>query len=217
MGPADATRLLSTSFLRARDRFSAWLRGRPTPITPVEDAIEAGLASLVLEELHRADDEARAGWEGPEWMLRLSRSLPRAPIDEVEARALELTRAWQGRLLDTVRAEGSDRRARARIAAVGLNAVSVALIIAVFASTGGLTGAEVGIAGASAVLAQKLLETVFGDQAVRAMTKAARKDLEDRMRAALAEQLGPLRRALPQEQSSSALLESIAQVRGSWL
>ncbi|MBB6334741.1 hypothetical protein [Schaalia hyovaginalis] len=116
-----------------------------------------------------------------------------------------------------MRAEGSDRRARARIAAVGLNAVSVALIIAVFASTGGLTGAEVGIAGASAVLAQKLLETVFGDQAVRAMTRAARKDLEDRMRAALAEQLGPLRRALPQEQSSTALLESIAQVRGSWL
>lgn len=217
VGAADATRLLSTSFLRARDRFGAWLRGRPAPITPVEDAIEAGLASLVLEELHRADDEARAGWEGPEWTRRLSRSLPRAPIDEVEARALELTRAWQRRLLETVRAEGSDRRARARIAAVGLNAVSVALIIAVFASTGGLTGAEAGIAGASAVLAQKLLETVFGDQAVRAMTEAARKDLEDRMRAALAEQLGPLRRALPQEQSSTALLESIAQVRGSWL
>ncbi len=40
-------------------------------------------------------------------------------------------------------------------------------MIFVFAQTGGITGAEVGIAGGTTVLAQRVLEAVFGDQAVR--------------------------------------------------
>lgn len=217
VGAADVSRLLSASFASFRDRVGAWLRGRPAPGAPVEDAIEAGLASLILEELHRADDEARVRWEGAEWTRSLSRTAPRRQIDEAESRAVNLTRAWQRHLLDTVRAEGRDRRAGARIAAVGLNVVSAALIIAVFASTGGLTGAEVGIAGASALVAHKLLETVFGDQAVRSMAKAARKDLEERMREALAEQLEPLRSLLPEDQSSLPLTSAIDRVRAQWL
>ena len=38
--------------------------------------------------------------------------------------------------------------------------------------------AEAGIAGGSAVLGQKLLEAVFGDQAVRSLAERARRDLE---------------------------------------
>jgi hypothetical protein len=53
----------------------------------------------------------------------------------------------------------------------------VALMIVVFAHTAGVTGAEAGIAGGSAVLGQKLLEAVFGDQAVRTLAAKARKDL----------------------------------------
>jgi hypothetical protein len=56
-------------------------------------------------------------------------------------------------------------------------------MVVVFASTGGVTGAEVGIAGGSAVLGQKLLEAVFGDQAVRRLAANARKDLNRRMQA----------------------------------
>jgi hypothetical protein len=51
----------------------------------------------------------------------------------------------------------------------------------VFASTGGVTGAEVGIAGGSAVVGQKLLEAVFGDQAVRRLALNARTDLTRRV------------------------------------
>ena len=47
-------------------------------------------------------------------------------------------------------------------------------MMVVFASTGGLTGAEVGIAGGSAVVGQKLLEAVFGDDAVRRLAANAR-------------------------------------------
>ena len=51
-------------------------------------------------------------------------------------------------------------------------------MIVVFASTAAIpTGAEVAVAGGSAVLAQRLLEAVFGDQAVRSMSVKARKAL----------------------------------------
>ena len=56
-------------------------------------------------------------------------------------------------------------------------------MVVVFASTGGVTGAEVGIAGGSAVVGQKLLEAVFGDQAVRRLALNARKDLTRRVEA----------------------------------
>jgi hypothetical protein len=58
-------------------------------------------------------------------------------------------------------------------------------MIVVFSYSYGLTGAEVGIAGGSAVLGQKLLEAVFGDQAVRRLAANARKDLNRRMQALL--------------------------------
>ena len=55
-------------------------------------------------------------------------------------------------------------------------------MIVVFSYSYGLSGAEVGIAGGSAVLGQKLLEAVFGDQAVRTLAERARKALEVRVR-----------------------------------
>jgi hypothetical protein len=61
----------------------------------------------------------------------------------------------------------------------------VSLMVVVFAQTAGLTGAEVGIAGGGAVLGQKLLEAVFGDQAVRTLSERARRKLEVRVRALL--------------------------------
>jgi hypothetical protein len=56
-------------------------------------------------------------------------------------------------------------------------------MVVVFAHTAGVTGAEAGIAGGSAVLGQKLLEAVFGDQAVRRLAEHARQDLEERVEA----------------------------------
>jgi hypothetical protein len=61
-------------------------------------------------------------------------------------------------------------------------------MVVVFANTAGLTGAEVGIAGGSAVLGQKLLEAVFGDQALRSLAERARRTLEVRVRALLDEE-----------------------------
>ena len=58
-------------------------------------------------------------------------------------------------------------------------------MVVVFAHTAGVTGAEAGIAGGSAVLGQKLLEAVFGDQAVRSLAERSRVELEERVRTLL--------------------------------
>ena len=89
-----------------------------------------------------------------------------------------MVRDWQQGVLDMVRTEGADKRTTARFLAFGVNGLSVALMVVVFASTGGFTGAEVGIAGGSAVVGQKVLEAVFGDQAVRRLAMNARTDLD---------------------------------------
>ena len=94
-----------------------------------------------------------------------------------------MVRDWQGALLQLVRDKAGAKRVRARVLSIGLNVVTVALMIVVFASTAGLTGGELLIAGGSAVLGQKLLETIFGEDAVRQLAAEARRDLNDRVRA----------------------------------
>jgi hypothetical protein len=61
-------------------------------------------------------------------------------------------------------------------------------MVVVFASTAGLTGAELGIAGGGALIGQKLLEAVFGDQAVRSLSERARRNLEARIRELMEEE-----------------------------
>ena len=47
--------------------------------------------------------------------------------------------------------------------------------------TAGLTGGEVGIAGGTALVGQKVLEALFGDQAVRSLVERANTDLQRRV------------------------------------
>jgi hypothetical protein len=114
----------------------------------------------------------------------LSRSSPNFP--RAAERAI---RDWQGGVLDLVADEGMGRRSKARFLALGVNGVGVALMIAVFAHTGGLVGAEVGVAGGTAVLAQRVLEAVFGDQAIRRLAQTAKDDLDDRVQALMSAEL----------------------------
>ena len=97
-------------------------------------------------------------------------------------------------MLELVSSEGSDRRTTARMLSYGVNGLGVLLMLVVFSHTAGLSGAEVGIAGGTALLAQRLLEAVFGDQAVRGLAAQARADLLTPVRRAARRRAGSLRR-----------------------
>ncbi len=164
-----------------RDRVSAFLGGRPQPTQAVEVAIEQGVASLLVDEANAAAERAQdALREDPAGRALLGdRDLAQASSDFPGRAAAEI-RGWQDALLELVRTEGQARRTSARFLAFGVNGVGVALMIVAFASTGGLVGAEIGIAGGTAVVGQKLLEAIFGDQAVRRLAETAREDLRHR-------------------------------------
>ena len=55
----------------------------------------------------------------------------------------------------------------------------MAVILGVFLQTGGLTGAEVGVAAGAAAAQQKLLEHLFGSAAARSLIETARTRIEE--------------------------------------
>ena len=99
-------------------------------------------------------------------------------------------------MLDLVGEVGAEKKSTARFLALGVNGLAVALMVLVFSQTGGLTGAEVGIAGGSALLAQRLLEAVFGEDAVRRLARTAKERLDERVQTLMATELGRYHRAL---------------------
>ncbi len=185
VGTGELLRSLESGVGRVRDRVAGWFRGEPAQIERVSVAVESGLESLLVEHAESAAEQAAWTWRsvpaGRELLEQAEEDLSRASRD-FRARAERAVRDWQQGVLDLVRSEGADRRTSARFLAFGFNGLSVALMVVVFAHTAGITGAEAGIAGGSAVLGQKLLEAVFGDQAVRRLSDHARTDLEARVR-----------------------------------
>ena len=89
-------------------------------------------------------------------------------------------------------------------------------MIAVFASTGGLTGGEVLVAGGASAVGQKLLEALLGDEAVRRLAAAARADLRERVNGLLDEErrrfVARVDAALPGDEHAPALRAALAEV-----
>ena len=184
VGTGELLRSLETKVGWLRDRVVGWVRGKPQQADRVTVAVESGLETLILENAETAAERADASWRsvtaGQHLAEDSGRDLSRASRD-FRARAERAVRDWQHGVLEMVRTEGADKRTTARFLAFGVNGLSVALMVVVFAHTAGVTGTEAGIAGGSAIVGQKLLEAVFGDQAVRRLADSARRDLNRRV------------------------------------
>ncbi len=188
VGTGELLRSLETRIGALRDRIVNSIKGRPAQAERVTVAVESGLETLILEHAESAAERAEASWQslasGQALLADAGEDLGRASRD-FRRKAERAVREWQQDVLELVRTEGADKRTTARFMAYGVNGLSVALMVVVFAHTAGVTGAEAGIAGGSAVLGQKLLEAVFGDQAVRSLADRARRDLNRRVKALL--------------------------------
>jgi energy-coupling factor transporter ATP-binding protein EcfA2 len=191
VGTGELLRTLEQKVGRLRDRLVNAIKGKPQQAERVTVAVESSLETLIVEHAEAAAERAEASWQslapGQELLSDVGEDLGRASRG-LRRRAERAVRDWQQDVLQMVRTEGADKRSTARFLAYGVNGLSVALMVVVFANTAGLTGAEVGIAGGSALLGQKLLEAVFGDQALRILAERARRTLEVRIRALLDEE-----------------------------
>ncbi|GAA4677232.1 dynamin family protein [Phytohabitans rumicis] len=189
IGTGELLRTLEARIGRLRDRVVAALRGRPVPGRELRSAIEANLVTLIRGAAADAADQAYSGWQAhPAGSALLDPSLGRSSADLPE-RAERLVRDWQRGVLEMIRREAGHKRATARGAAYAVNATGLLVMIGVFASTAFIpTGAEVAVAGGTTVAAQKVLEAIFGDQAIRALAAKARDDLLARTNAILDEE-----------------------------
>ena len=209
VGTGDFFRSLDSTIGRLRDRVGSALRGQPAAAQKVEDALESGIHAVVLDAAARASENTRTRWRasraGRSLLARLDAPQAASSAHEQNAGAsgeakgneakgevqsaedifsaavAEQIRLWQGSVLEMIREEGADKRKRARFLSLGVNATAVMLMVAAFSLTGGITGIEAGIAGGSGVVGTKLLESIFGEDAVRRMATRARADLLERM------------------------------------
>ena len=182
-----------------RDRMVAAVRGEPKQAVEVTAAVESGMEVLIREAGEAAANRTASAWQahpaGRALLAAPGAELGRASQDFPIA-ARQLVRDWQSDVMELVSDVGASKKSRARFWALGVNGVGVALMILVFSQTGGLVGAELGVAGGTAVLAQRVLEAVFGEDAVRRLAKQAKQQLDDRVEALLAGELARYETAL---------------------
>jgi energy-coupling factor transporter ATP-binding protein EcfA2 len=181
VGVGDVGRWLSTGVGRVRAWISRHLhpaRGAPELQRTKEQAFEELVGALVRHADVAAGNAATAWAADPAGALLLEANpglWGHGPELEADARA-QLT-DWLTRLTKMVEERGHSRRAFAFAASLGVNAIGVVAMLAVFAHSAGLTGGEVAIAGGTAVINQKLLEALIGEAAVVDIIRSAERDL----------------------------------------
>lgn len=184
VGTGDLMRALETRVSWVRDQIRAYVTGKPAADVELKAAVESSVDAVVLAAADRAAERAATEWQQLAAGRALLDAAPR--LDAVSPELLERTKAevrsWQGYVFELVRTEGASKRTTARLSSLGVNGAGLTVMLAVFVSTGGLTGTEFVIAGGTAALSQKVLEAIFGDQAVRTLAARARTDLMERVR-----------------------------------
>lgn len=218
VGNGELLRSVEERVSRIRDRLVDQVTGKRTRSAEVSEAVESGLQALVVEQLESAAETVYRSWtsmESGRALLAGTTGLDRASRD-VRVKAERLVRDWQAEVLELVRTEGSDKRMTAKFLAFGVNGIGVALMVVVFVGgSAGLTGAEAGVAGGTAVVAQKLLEAIFGDQAVRTLAARAHASLVTSLEALVAEErrryVGLLHAPADVEAAQKRLRESARQ------
>jgi hypothetical protein len=187
VGTGEFMRGLQARVARLRDRIAAAVTGRPGPGERLQAAVESGLVTLVRGAAADAAEQAAAAWRAhPAGAALLTDTDLATSAADLTERIERLVRDWQRGVLELVRTEAGGRLSVARVSAYAVNAFGLVVMVAVFTATSFIpTGAEVAVAGGTTVAAQKVLEAIFGDQAVRELADKARRDLVERVRVLL--------------------------------
>jgi hypothetical protein len=219
VGTGDFMRNVQSAIGRARDRIGDVLFGRPPVDAEVRSEVGTRIESAVIAASDKALERVLDTWRSTPAgrSLITAGRVPTGSSRDLRERVDAAVRNWQGRVLELVVEQGQDKRTVGRALSLGVNATGAALMITVFAHTGGLTGGEVVVAGGTAAVSQRVLEAVFGDQAVRSLTAAARSELFDRLSTIFSEEAErftePVRASLPQVDRVDRLLDVVVRLR----
>ena len=183
VGTGDVMRALETRVGWLRDRLKSIVIGAPAADAELKVTVENRVEAVIRTAAERAAERTATAWRERvpgRALLETAPQLERASLELTQA-AEEEVRAWQGVVFELVSDEGASKRTTARLASLGVNGAGLTVMLAVFAHTGGLTGGEVIVAGGTSAVGQKVLEAIFGDQAVRTLAARAREELIERV------------------------------------
>lgn len=159
---------------------SAFNPGPAAPAREIKESAFEDLVALLISEASGAAANTAAQWAKDGYGFKALESDPSlwGASPDLGRRAQMMLERWGETITAEVRELGENRRGVARIASLGINVVGTGAILAVFVQTGGLTGAEAGIAAVTAVVNQTLLEAIFGEGNVSRFVDKARARLD---------------------------------------
>ncbi len=182
VGADQVARFISSGIGRLRAMILTAFRGTTAaPVTIVEAEMTSTLEALALRHATDAARRTAIAWSDRSQSAALVARNPAlwSASEGFGPAIRDGLGVWMRAIVDDVRSHAGRKRAIAQVAALGVNAVGVAVMLGVFVHTAGLTGTEVGIAAGTALLNQKLLEAIFGERAMGELIAKARARLVD--------------------------------------
>lgn len=200
VGADEITRFFSSGIGKIRGTLSALVRG--TPRAPVAEVREDALADVTALARSHAGEAARrtaTAWaeERSTGALVAEDASLWSVSTGFDTGLRSQLEGWITSIAEDVQATGANKRFLAKGASIGVNAAGIGVMLATFASTGGITGTEVGVAAGTAFLNQKLLEALFGEAAMAEMIGRARSRLGEIVAEAFAGEQARYERLVP--------------------
>jgi hypothetical protein len=196
-GTGEFMRGLQRRVGRLRDRVVSAFTGKPLPDEELKSALETGMVTFVHGAAADAAERAAKAWRAHPAGVALVKPELTQPSPDIQERIDRTVRDWQRWVLDLVRTESSKKLFAAKASAYAVNGLGLLLMVVVFTATAFIpTGAEIAVGAGTTIAAQKVLEAIFGDDAVRRLASQARQDLLSRVDTLLEGEAARFHRAL---------------------
>jgi energy-coupling factor transporter ATP-binding protein EcfA2 len=212
VGADQMTRFFTEGIGRVRGAISAIFRPATAPVPEVRAATTDDLLAVARLQAAEAARRTASVWADDPTMAATVADDPQlwATSADFDGRLRVRLDDWiEGIALD-IQAHGRPKRLLTRGASVGVSVLGTGVMLATFVHTGGLTGAEVGVAAATAVLNQKLLAALFGEAAMVELVANARRRLDEALTATFEEEQARFERVLPR---AGALADLATELR----
>lgn len=212
VGADQMTRFFSEGIGRIRGAIAAVFRPATAPVSEIRASTTDDLVAIARLQSGEAARRTATSWSEESGTRLVVSQDPELwlPSADFDVRLQERIEGWMESIVEDIQTRGRSKRTLARGASVGVNVLGTGVMLGTFLHTGGLTGAEVGVAAATAFLNQKLLSALFGEAAMVELIAAARRRLDDAMATTFDEERARFDRLLP---ASEALPELARDLR----
>ncbi|MFL5685024.1 MAG: GTPase [Chloroflexota bacterium] len=208
VGADQMTRFFSEGIGRIRGAIAAVLRPAAAPVAEVRAATTEDLTAVARLQAAEAARRTATSWSETPVASRALAEQPElwVPSPDFDRRLESRLERWIEGITEEIQASGRPKRMLARGAAVGVNAMGTGVMLATFIHTGGLTGAELGVAAATAFLNQKVLAALFGEAAMAELVTHAKQRLDEALSTTFEEERSRFDALLP----GSGILTALA-------